>query len=29
VTLIELDQGVVKRISYATAEAPIRAALER
>ena len=29
VTLIELDQGLVKRISYATAEAPIRAALER
>jgi hypothetical protein len=29
VTLIELDQGVVKRISYATAEAPLRAELER
>jgi len=29
VTLIELDQGLVKRISYATAEEPMRAALER
>lgn len=29
VTLIELDQGLVKRINYATTEADVRAALER
>jgi len=29
VTLIELDQGLIKRISYVATEADLKAALER